>query len=176
MFMNLLQSLNQTGARPLQRVRRNHALEHATLQVIAQKRPDLGLAGYSDPNGFWVIGEIGLEELQRAADKALSRLQAGEVNLAIHPNCGTNLVAQGALAGTAGMLAMLGTGSDARRKLDRWPLVVAFATLGLMAAQPLGPLMQQKLTTSTDVAGLRIKEITRYQRRGVPLHRVLTES
>ena len=48
--------------------------------------------------------------------------------------------------------------------------------IGLLAPQPLGPLMQQKLTTSTDVAGLRIKEITRYQRRGVPLHRVLTES
>ena len=174
--MSLLERLRDTGRFSFRRIRRNHALEHATLQVLAAKKPELSLAGYSDARGFWVLGSVQLEDLQQAVDEALRRLKGGETELAIHPNCGTNLVASGIMAGSVAWLGMLGTGSSARKKLDRWPLIMALATVGLIAAQPVGPVLQQKFTTATDVQNLRIREIMRYQRRGVPLHRVLTES
>ena len=39
-------------------VRRNHALEHATLHILGRKYKDRVMGGYSDPSGFWIIGEI----------------------------------------------------------------------------------------------------------------------
>lgn len=174
--MGLLERLRDNGRFSFRRIRRNHALEHASLQVLSTKKPELSLAGYSDARGFWVLGSVQLEDLQQAVDEALRRLKAGETELAIHPNCGTNLVASGIMAGSVAWLGMLGTGSSARKKLDRWPLIMALVTVGLIAAQPVGPMLQQKVTTATDVHNMRIREIMRYQRKGVPLHRVLTES
>ena len=43
---------------PFFRIRRNHALEHATLQVLVEKYPELRMAGYSDQNGFWLVGKV----------------------------------------------------------------------------------------------------------------------
>lgn len=172
----VIERLCSGGGFSFRRIRRNHALEHATLQVLSSKKPELSLAGYSDSRGFWVLGNVALQDLQQAVDEALQRLKAGETELAIHPNCGTNLVTSGIMAGSVAWLGMLGTGGSTRKKLDRWPLIMALATVGLIAAQPVGPVLQQKVTTATDVQNLRIREIMRYQRGSVPLHRVLTES
>lgn len=174
--MGLLEQVHDSSRFSFRRIRRNHALEHATLQVLSNKKPDLSLAGYSDSRGFWVLGSVQLEDLQQAVDEALRRLKGGETELAIHPNCGTNLVASGIMAGSIAWLGMLGTGGSTRKKLDRWPLIMALATVGLIASQPVGPVLQQRFTTATDVENMRIREIMRYQRKGVPLHRVLTES
>src|SRR5512147_3069088 len=91
---------------PISRVRRNHALEHATLQIMARKRPTTIAAGYSDTSGFWVIGQVSTEDLEESIKEALARLHAGEHELAIHPNCGTNFVAAGAVAGSLAWLGM----------------------------------------------------------------------
>ena len=73
------------------RIRQNHALEHATITILSGMVPDLRVSARSSSNGFIVFGDVDLGMLRRALDEALRRLQAGEAELAIHPNCGTNL-------------------------------------------------------------------------------------
>ncbi len=161
---------------PLSHVRRNHALEHATLSILAKKNPKLSLVGNSDVRGFWVFGEVSTEELQQAVDEAAARLKHGEHNLAIHPYCGTNFVTAGVVAGGAAWLGMLGSSEGLRRKLDRLPVVVSLVTLGLVLAQPLGPLMQARVTTDAEIGDLKVYEITEYMRHDVPVHRVKTRN
>lgn len=165
---------NILAAFPFERVRRHHGIEHATLQVLAEQNPHRSLAGYSDSEGFWVVGEVPTEDLQAAVAQAIARLKAGEVNLAIHPHCGTNLVASGLVAGSLAWLAMLPGGG--RKRSERWSLVVVLSTLGLLLSQPLGPWLQAKVTTSADVGTLHAQQITRYVGSNLPLHRVVLRS
>jgi hypothetical protein len=159
---------------PFSRVRRNHALEHATLAVLTEKNPGLRMAGYSDPKGFWLVGEIETEKVDEAVHQALARLRGGEHGLAIHPYCGTNLVTTGFLAGSFAWLGMLGAGRSTRDRFERLPLIISLVTLGMMVAQPLGPKVQERVTTSHDTRGMEVVKIERSKRGEVPLHRVLT--
>ena len=93
------------------RVRRNHALEHATIHVLSQHDRTLRLVGRSSPSGFHIYGQVDTQVLASAVSEALVRLQSGEVELAVHPRCGTNLAADrragrlGGLRGHVGALA-----------------------------------------------------------------------
>ena len=93
---------------PITRTRRNHAFEHASMQLLARRAPGVRMAGYSTPGGFFIIGQVHISDVQEAVNEALARLQKGESGLAIHPYCGTNFVVSGIAAGLAAWLAMLG--------------------------------------------------------------------
>jgi hypothetical protein len=155
------------------RIRRNHALEHATLNILAQQGIS-ALSGYSDTVGFWVMGEVPTEKLQDAINQALERLRTGEHGLAIHPNCGTNYLASGAAAGGAAWLALVGANSW-RKRLDRLPFAMALASLALIVSQPVGPFLQKNFTTQAEIGELKCAEITFYPEATVPLHRVKTK-
>ena len=121
---------------PISRVRRNHGLEHATLYVLAERRPGRSLAGHSDFRGFWIIGDVETPELDAAVNDALRRLNTGETQLAVHPFCGTNLATAGILAGGAAALAMFGAGRRWRDKLDRLPLAGVIFWRAVVAHRP----------------------------------------
>jgi len=159
---------------PVSRVRRNHGLEHATLHVLAERFPHGAFAGHSDIAGFWVLGEVSKEDLHSAVREALRRLQNGEHQLAVHPNCGTNFVTSGVMAGGAASLVMLGGGKRVRDNLERVPLAIVLATLALIVAQPLGLLFQAHLTTSGKPEGLEILEIIPTRRGRLTAYRVVT--
>jgi len=114
--------------------------------------------------------------LRALADEALTRLQAGESGLAVHPNCGTNLVASGTLAG----LAVMTTTAIARRQrasvVDRIPLGILAATAGIVAGRPLGFQLQRSVTTLADVSDLRLGPITRRQIGRFMVHFVTLEA
>jgi hypothetical protein len=158
----------------LDRVRRNHGLEHATLHVLSRRLPRTPLAGHSDSGGFWIIGQASLSDVQAAVQEALQRLQSGERELAVHPNCGTNFVTSGVLAGLAASLAMFGAGRKTRDKLERLPLAISLATLTLVSAQPLGLRIQAQYTTSGEPGGLQVVSITARQRGSLQAYRVAT--
>jgi hypothetical protein len=160
---------------PLSRIRRNHALEHATIHLLSRRYPRTFFIGRSDAGGFYMMGDVPTEAIRQAAMEALDRLLAGEVQLAVHPNCGTSFVTAGALAGGAAYLTLLG-GRDRRwnDRLARLPLVILAATLALIAAQPLGLALQRRLTTESDLAGLRILGVRRLSKGRAVVHRVLT--
>ena len=66
-------------------------MEHATLKILARKYDDKDLAGHSNPTGFFLFGELATDDIRSAIQEAMTRLRAGEHDLAIHPGCGTNL-------------------------------------------------------------------------------------
>ena len=156
------------------RVRRNHGLEHATIHLLSKKHPRTSLAGHSDTRGFWLMGDVPTEAVVEAAQEALKRLRAGEQDLAIHPNCGTNFVTTGSTAGLAAAAAMFGAGRRWRDKLERIPLAMTLATLALILAQPLGFFLQSRITTSGDPGELEIVDIHPSKRGRFKAHRIVT--
>lgn len=158
----------------LERVRRNHALEHATLHVLARRKPYTSMAGQSDFFGFWILGDLTLEEVRESVAEALQRLRNGERELAIHPFCGTNLAAAALLSGIATLLAFAGSGKRLRNKLERLPLAISLSGLSFLLARPLGSWLQGNLTTSGELGGLEVSDIRPLRRGWMRAYRIST--
>jgi hypothetical protein len=158
----------------ISRIRRNHGLEHASLHVLAKKFPDRSMGGHSNPDGFWLVGDLPTDAVMEAVQEALGRLRAGERRLAVHPGCGTNFATAGSLAGLAGLLGMWGAGPRKRDKLERLPMVATLATLALILSQPLGLSLQKHITTSGDPGDMEIVEIIQARQGRLKAHRVVT--
>lgn len=156
------------------RVRSNHALEHATLHVLGQQGYSNRMSGISDAGGFFIYGEVPTEAVLLAAREALERMQAGEAGLAVHPNCGTNLAVGSLAASGLAWMSMTGTRGKMRRRLRRLPVAVIAGLIGYQLARPLGPKIQEKVTTNADVHGLSVVEVVRKDLLGGTLHRVKT--
>lgn len=84
----------------INRIRRNHGLEHATIHVLSEGHKRFSAQGNSDHRGFHlnIYGDVTEEEVAAAVAEAHRRLRAGERHLAVHPNCGTVLVTTALLA------------------------------------------------------------------------------
>ena len=155
--------------------RRNHALEHATIHILSAKYPDRHLAGHSNPTGYYILGNVTTEDLQSAVKEAWTRLRAGESGLAIHAGCGTNFATTALLAGSLAWFPLSGQKSM-RRRFWLMPFAVAFGVLGYLLSQPLGPILQAKVTTEPDLGDMQIEAVIPVRKRGVAVHRVITRS
>lgn len=153
--------------------RRNHALEHATLHVLATKYPTKPMAGHSNPTGFFILGNLPTEDVRWAVNEAEGRLRAGESNLAIHPGCGTNIATSTLVAATFAWFAMRGSKSTMGRLL-RLPFALVLAFLGAVVSRPLGPMLQQKVTTDANLGSLQVLDIQPAMSGRVQAHRVRT--
>jgi hypothetical protein len=172
MDFNLTQPQNPSA---IHKIRRNHALEHATIHLLSRRNPQTRIIGRSDRRGFYLYAELPTDEIYSAAQEALERLRAGEHRLAIHPNCGTNLVTAALLAGLASFSSLSGTSKeDWRGRIERLPLAIFMTTLALIIAQPLGRSAQKHLTTDSDPGRLEIIGIRRVSSIGGTTHRVFT--
>jgi len=160
---------------PISRVRRNHGLEHATIHILNKKYPIVRMGGMSTPRGFTIFGDVPTEAVAEAAIEALKSLRAGQADLAMHPNCGTNFAVSGLMAGTAAWLGTLGSGKSIKQKFERLPLMILLATVALILTRPLGPLVQKWVTTTGDPAGLELERVETIVRAGVHMHRILTK-
>lgn len=159
----------------ISRLRRNHGLEHATIHLLSARFPRAVFLGRSDVGGFYLIANVDGPAVLQAAQEALARLRAGDHRLALHPNCGTNLLTASVLAGTAAYVTLTGTSSRGwRDRFDRLPLAVLASLFGLVLAQPLGALLQQRVTTQGDPRGLEILSVRSWTRGGTRVHRVRT--
>jgi len=150
--------------------RRNHALEHATLHMLARTHK-INMGGHSNPTGFFIFGELRTEDIRTALDEAYTRLRAGESELAIHPGCGTNLVATALLPGTLAWLPFQSTRST-RVRLLLLPLAILFGVFGFILSKPLGIWMQRNITTEADLGNMQVIDVTPV-RKGV--HRIITK-
>ena len=142
--MNELLELLRDGVR---RTRQHHAIEHATLHVLADRFPQRTFAGYSDPLGFLIFGNVDSYALRRAVGDAMLRMQAGEAHLAIHNNCGTMLASTALLAALA---ALVGSARE-RTLLGRFTAMLMWVLGALVVSKPLG-LRLQRWTTLADIA------------------------
>ena len=155
-------------------VRRNHALEHATMQILAEKYKGVRMAGLSNPQGFLLIADLPTEIVTEAALEAEKRLKAGESQLAIHPHCGTNLAAPALAAGAAAWLALLASSGSKKPRLPQFIFALLIAVPVFILARPLGPLMQKKLTTSAEQGDQRVTRVASTRLRENFLHKINT--
>jgi hypothetical protein len=156
------------------RIRRNHALEHATIHVLTEHNPRQRLMGRTTERGFYLFGEVETEEVAAAVSEALARLQRGEDSLAVHPRCGTNLATAGVLAGLSSFVVM--SSGRSKPRLAKLPQILLAATIAVMVAQPLGLAVQRHVTTLPEVEGVSVEGITRQRRGQVVVHEVIVKS
>jgi len=149
--------------------RRNHALEHATLHVLARTHQGR-MAGHSNPTGFFLLGSFDTQDAWTAATEALTRLRGGESRLAVHAGCGTNIATTALLSATFAWLPLRGRKSTLGRFLFV-PFALIFAVIGYNLSRPLGPWLQKYVTTEADMGEMQIIDIIPV-RKGV--HRVIT--
>ena len=152
-------------------IRRNHALEHATIAVLANNLGrDVRLVGRATRNGFYLYGDMPTEGVRQAATEALHRLRRGEGHLAISPMCGTNLAVAGILAGLSSLLAL-----GNRSRLERIPNVLLASMLAVLAAQPLGRIAQRHVTTHADLSDTELLGIRQGGRGPGRFHKIETQ-
>jgi hypothetical protein len=148
------------------------------MQVLTERHSNLRLMGRSSLWGFHIYGDASTEDVLDAAREGLQRLKAGERAMAIHPNCGSNYVVAGTIAGLSAFLALGGLSRNRRERLldrlARLPMACAMATLGIILSRPLGSALQARVTTDADVGDLRIGSVTRNERAGSAVHFVRT--
>ena len=153
------------------RVRRNHALEHATITVVTERHPTVFLRGRSNARGFYIFGEIDTEELRSAVGEARRRLHVGEAELAIHPRCGTNLAVAGILSGLSAALA-----AQLKPRHNRYSYAILASLASLLVAPQLGTEVQRHLTTLADLSDLEVISVERRRLLGAPFHWLRTRS
>ncbi len=146
----------------IRRTRRNHGLEHATITVLTARRR-VRLSGRSDDSGFVVLGDVPTAEVEAAVTEALRRMRGGERGLAVHPNCGTNLVTTGFLASLVGLIGL--SGASRRAGFNRLPLVMTLMMAVILYSQPLGLEIQRHFTTDGDPGDLAVLRIARREVR-----------
>jgi Domain of unknown function (DUF6391) len=135
-------------------LRRNHALEHATIVVMMEREPGRKLNGFSTDDGFFVQGVRSITEVESAAREALRRLQSGEKRLAIHRNCGTTIVAANLLAAifflvALGLVLYLGVG-------NLYLMILGSVVLAFALRIPLSLLLQRFVTTDADLTNAEV--------------------
>ena len=153
------------------RVRRNHALEHAAITVITERHPKIFLRGRSTRKGFYILGEIDTDELRSAIAEAQNRLRTGEAELAIHPRCGTNLAVAGILSGVSAALA-----AQLKPRENRYSYAVLASLASLLVAPQLGTAAQRHVTTLADLGDLQVESIERRRFMRETAHWVRTRS
>ena len=136
-------------------VRRNHALEHATVSLlIARLGPDLRLVGRATGDGFVIYGDLPPQAVADSAQEGLARLKQGEASWAVTPLCGTNLATAGVLASLS-TLAVVGSGD----RKDRLGSAIVAGIAAVTIAQPIGRLIQKHVTTCPDLSDTEIVSI-----------------
>jgi hypothetical protein len=142
-------------------IRWNHAIEHGAIHILSRMLPYVSIAGRSNSRGFYIYGDIPTEALHEAVQEAINRIQGGERQLAIHPNCGTNMISSAVLAAGGTMLAT--TGTRRRGLAEQIPAGVLGALIGVVLGQVVGLRLQARVTTDADFSNAQIREIQRKQ-------------
>ena len=136
-------------------LRRNHALEHATIVVMMEREPGRKLNGFSTDDGFFVQGVRSISEVESAAREALRRLQNGEKRLAIHRNCGTTIVAANLLAAIFFLVA-IGLSFLYLAGGYLYLMILGSVVLAFALRIPLSLLLQRFVTTDADLTNAEV--------------------
>lgn len=156
----------------MENVRRNHAIEHATVTLMLERGVPAPMGGYSIGPGFVVWSRGSMDDVAAAARDALDLLKAGNSELAISPYCGTNIVT---FAVVGALAAKLFSG----RKKTFWSFVrgsVAAIVAATLLGKPLGRLLQRHCTTLPYVEAVELVEIRELSKKPVSVVWIRTTS
>jgi hypothetical protein len=135
------------------RVRENHTLEHATINILEKKYGYRRISGISLKNGFFLFAPLHPNVVFEAAHEALYRLKEGEVRLAIHRECGTTAGTAAFILSFLFLVLLYFLGFYAFFFLPF--LILAASFLG----KHLGILVQRFLTTTSRLEDLEISGV-----------------
>lgn len=156
--------------------RQNHALEHATMKILASRFNGIKMMGHSNPGGFVLIADLPTEIVTDAVLEARRRLQAGEADLAVHPGCGTNLAASSLLSGSAAFLVLMALSRGKEAKWWHLLLAALLAVPVYILSKPLGPRLQEKYTTDPEIANLDVTLVRSQKVKNVFIHQISTRA
>lgn len=143
--------------------RRNHALEHATVNILEEKYPGRQFGGFAEKTGFRLLGWLPPPEVvYEAAQEGINRLQSGEKNLAYHKRCGTSVVIFNLLFAIIVVMILFGIG---KFSIGTWIILMLLAAF---ISKPFGMLAQRYMTTDTDVKNMYIAgiDVEPFSRKG----------
>lgn len=161
----------------IRKIRRNHALEHATMQVLSERYPGLRMAGLSNPKGFLMIADLPTELMTEATLEAKRRLLNGEAELAVHPNCGTNIVVPAFVASlVAGSVLGALSAYEKKTKWYHYLIAVGTALPAFFLSRPLGPLVQKHITTNSKLDDTQVTGVYTQKVCQGSVHKVDTEA
>ena len=133
-----------------QKLSRNHALEHATVNVLEEKYGYRNLSGLAKEDGFQISGQFDPYVVEDAAREGLFRLQQGENKLVVHKRCGSSMIVANLLSAITFIILLFMTQTFSLLNV----------ILALLLARLLGPTIgawvQKQFTTSADVEGMEI--------------------
>jgi hypothetical protein len=134
-------------------LRRNHALEHATINVIEEAYGPQQLSGLAKEDGFYIKGALKPAVIREAAEEGLRRLKSGEGDLVVHKRCGTSLAVANLLSAIIFLFLLFQTGN----------FTIIYVFVAILFSNLLGPVLgkyvQKLFTTSTDVEGMVIEDV-----------------
>lgn len=155
-------------AQTLSRIQRNHGLEHATIHILSEKHKNFSAQGNSDHRGFNlnVYGNIPEEAVHEAVLEAHRRMNDGEHQLSVHPNCGTVLLTTATMATLAAQATFAfeqkrqrRPGMDLSVLVNGLPTAVLAVVFSIIISKPIGIYLQAKFTTEGNLGDLQITSI-----------------
>lgn len=136
------------------RMRRNHALEHATINVLEQRYGRTGLTGMPAKDGFHLRGRADPHAITTAAQEAIRRLSRGERQLATSRRCPTSLISTQLvlLILFVGAMFLVNQGYSA-------PLFLAAVLGAALLGPPLSPYLQRLTLIDPNPDVLAIRDV-----------------
>ncbi|MGM0410466.1 MAG: DUF6391 domain-containing protein [Bacillota bacterium] len=151
-FFNLFtvpKQIYQIATNPI--LRKNHALEHATINILEKEFNYNGLAGYAEENGFYIMGVESPLYVEEAAQKGLKLLKNGKKELAIHKRCGTSMTVANFLSAIIFLFLLFYSGNFS----------IINMIIALVISNILGPFVgqfvQKNFTISPEVEEMEIE-------------------
>ncbi len=134
-----------------QNIRKNHAIEHATINVLEQSAGQrLNISGLSSEDGFYIAGIQSPEMVEEAAIQGLNLLKQGHCQLAIHRRCGTDVAIANFISALVFLILLFTTGM-----FSILNIIIALLLSNLISPY-LGEYVQKYFTTSCDVRSMEI--------------------
>ena len=154
----------------LRRIRRNHAIEHAAMHMLARTSGSVPLAARSDWRGLTFYGDVDTATLKSAIDAGLHALNTGQRDLAVHPRCGS-MVSVSVLLGTL-VAWLVQSGLRRGRLADPRTADSGWHRERTLVARPFGETLQAQVLTDARIGRARLLSIRRSMCGPLVMHRV----
>ncbi len=135
-------------------MRRNHALEHATINLLRRRHARITLFGMPDQHGFHLRGRVPHDAVIRATQEGIRRLKQGERSLAWSRRCPTSLVATQVILSVIFLVIVL---SIWREFIA--PVLLTALMAGALLGPPVSPYVQRWLLVEPDPGSLEFRDL-----------------
>lgn len=130
-------------------LKRNHALEHATINILEERYGVKNLSGLAVEEGFYVSWPYDPMYVLETAKEGLYHLNKGHKELAIHKRCGTVALGTNIVAVIFFIIFLILWGFNLFTLIT--PMII-----GILIGNPVGIFFQKYLTTDTNVENVEI--------------------